>query len=366
MSRRKRNWQAKKAFDARALARVLTMPEEAFAGRYGMETVRVPKSKWRDAGDFYAFRDNGSDILAVAHLDTVVDHSQRKAEFYVTDNGLAVVSGALDDRLGAYAILELLPKLGVTHDVLLTTGEESGQSTASYFDTAKDYKWVIEFDRMGTDVVMYQYDDEGAREAVRAAGAVPGKGSFSDIAYLDDLGVKCFNWGIGYRGNYHSVDGYAYLNDTFAMVEKYRKFRALHGDTAMPHVPEPVKGYSGGYRGLLADEFDDKQCWWCSQYTVDLVTGYCTNPACTACQDCGEFEVSCMCWLPAEARTRETREHLLAIAAAEDANASALSEYDRGDGETADDLEREPECRHLNYTTCGCNNGLQEPTANVA
>ena len=317
MSRRKRNWQVKKAFDARRLSQLLTMPEEAFAGRYGMETVKVPKSRWRDAGDFYAFKDNGSDILAVAHLDTVVEHARRKAEFYMTGNGLAVVSGALDDRLGAYAILELLPRLGVTHDVLLTTGEESGQSTASYFETAKEYKWVIEFDRgiVGSqpDVVMYQYDDESAREAVRAAGAVPGRGSFSDIAYLEDLGVKCFNWGIGYQGNYHSVDGYAYLNDTFAMVEKYRKFRALHGDTVMPHVPEPVKDYSGGYSSLFLNEFDDKKCWWCSAYAVDLTTGYCTE--CTVCQDCGEFEVSCMCWLPAEARTRETREHLLAIAA---------------------------------------------------
>ena len=44
-----------------------------------------------------------------------------------------VHSGALDDRLGAYIILDLLPKLGINVDVLLTVGEEQGRSTANFF-----------------------------------------------------------------------------------------------------------------------------------------------------------------------------------------------------------------------------------------
>ena len=249
--------RVRRQFDADALAHVCTLPEEDFGTEFDLEEVRVEPSRWSDGDRFY-FRDNGSDVLAVAHLDTVVSPYQRTAYFTETDSGLVVHSGALDDRLGAYTILDLLPGLGITYDILLTTGEESGCSTAQHFTPAKDYDWMIEFDRGGTDVVMYEYDDSEVREMVRASGAPVGNGIFSDICYLDHLGIKGFNWGIGYR-DYHSTRGYAYLEDTFQMVAYYLRFHDQNLGTAMPHFPSSNRRSRYWYEDVDQDweRFDD-------------------------------------------------------------------------------------------------------------
>ena len=232
MSRNKNSLtrQVRRAYRQDELARVLTLPEADFGRAWAMETTEVAQRGWKaPAGtpnDFYHFKDNGARVLAVAHLDTVVKPDRRTPHFYGTKDGPAVTCGSLDDRLGAYVILQLLPRLGLATDVLLTVGEESCSSTAAFFTTEKTYDHVIEFDRGGTDVVMYDYDDAATRRLVRASGAPVGQGSFTDICMLEQLRVKAFNWGVGYRGNYHSEAGYAVLTDTFMMVAKYLRFHA--------------------------------------------------------------------------------------------------------------------------------------------
>lgn len=283
--------EIRRAYSQDELARMCVLPERELGGAFKMETVQTePKYRYyRDDPEdfFYHFRDNGSSVLAVAHLDTVVAPKRRRTRFSGTSQGPLIVSGALDDRLGAYVILNLLPKLGVTCDWLLTTGEESGQSTAESFQPAKDYDWLIEFDRAGTDVVMYQYEDEPTCEVVRAAGAEVGIGSFSDIAFLEHLDVKAFNWGVGYRGNYHSEKGYAFLNDTFAMVAKYLKFAEQNKGITMAHQP----GFSR-HDDVL---FDCDFCY--ARDAVDSVSWYCT--ICKTCQDCGQTEdEGCLCYAP--------------------------------------------------------------------
>jgi Peptidase family M28 len=184
---------------------------------------------------FYWYQDNGSDILAVAHLDTV--QGDRSCQVIETAAGPLAVSGALDDRLGAYVILELLPLLGVTCDWLLTTDEEMGATTAREFAEdfeGKDYNWIIEFDRGGTDVVMYQYETHEYCKLVEASGARVGIGSYSDISELDYLGCAAFNWGVGYQ-DYHSPRSHAWLNDTFKMVARFLRFYDANATTWLPH-----------------------------------------------------------------------------------------------------------------------------------
>lgn len=312
MSRNSLTRQVRRAYRQDKLARVCTMPERDFGRAFGMETTEVPtgRNNWyRRADDqpenYYHFRDNGSSVLAVAHLDTVVQPGRRAPHFRGSRNDPYIRSGALDDRLGAYVILDLLPRLGVTCDWLLTTGEESGQSTAEHFKPAKDYDWAIEFDRMGTDVVMYQYEDRASRALVEASGAKMGHGSFSDIAYLEHLGVKAFNWGVGYRGNYHSEAGYAYLNDTFASVARYLRFSEQNAGTPMPHDADDL------YADDRYDCYDE--CYSCGEKrVVDSATGYCTF--CGACQDCGATDPNvaeewgdpdadvCQCYTPRSAQ----------------------------------------------------------------
>jgi hypothetical protein len=305
--------KVRRAYSQSRLTRICTLPETEFGRAFGMQTVQVEqkyksyRSKYyaEPAEDYYHFRDNGSRVLAVAHLDTVMPGNRRTPHFSKTVNGPLIRSGALDDRLGAYVILDLLPKLGVTCDWLLTVGEESGASTAEHFTPGKEYDHVIEFDRGGTDVVMYQYEDAASRAAVEAAGAVMGHGSFSDIASLEQLGVKAFNWGVGYRGNYHSEAGYAHLNDTFGMVAKYLRFSEQNAGITMPH--------DGSYYDD-DDRYDsygeiNEDCRSCGEKrTVDLGTGYCEH--CGACRDCGDTDPDvaadwddpdvdvCQCWTP--------------------------------------------------------------------
>ena len=322
--------KVRRAYSRNTLSRVLTLPERKFGRAYGMQTVQVEQDRWwgrqdSQPEDYYHFRDNGANVLAVAHLDTVVRPAGRKPRFHATASGPAVVSGALDDRLGAYVILHLLPAMGVTCDWLLTVGEESGQSTAEQFKPAKDYEHVIEFDRMGTDVVMYQYEDRASERLIEAAGAVMGHGSFSDIAYLEHLGVKAFNWGVGYRGDYHSERGYAFLNDTFAMVAKYARFHEQNAGLAMPHEPDV-------YDAESADGDRYLECSWCgAKDAVSCITWYCD--ACGCCQDCGATDPDiaaewndpeadiCQCYLP-----KHIRDEVAELDARDDArNTGALT-----------------------------------------
>lgn len=246
-----------KAFDRDALKRVCEMHETDFEETYGLVKYEIPEfdaeyeRRYSYSGevpaDFYLHLDRGSDILAVAHLDTVMDHADRTATIVDTADGPLVLSGALDDRLGAYIILELLPKLGLEFDILLTVGEEAGNSTAQYFDTEKAYNWMIEFDRGGTDVVLYQYEDSETRSLVADSGARVGVGAFSDISYLEHLEIKGFNWGVGYR-DYHGPRSHAWLNDTFMMVGHFLKFYDANGNEYLPHEKKRSY-YTGGRRG---------------------------------------------------------------------------------------------------------------------
>lgn len=182
---------------------------------------------------FFYYKDNGSDILAIAHLDTVQD--DRTCNVVDSSAGLLALSGGLDDRLGAYVILEMLPKLGIVCDWLLTTDEEIGQSTAEEFwPEHKAYNWMFQFDRGGTDVVMYEYETPELAEAVEACGARIGEGSFSDICLLDHLGCAGFNWGVGYE-DYHSARSHAWLEDTFRMVARFVKFYKKNRDEWFPY-----------------------------------------------------------------------------------------------------------------------------------
>jgi hypothetical protein len=226
---------------------------------------------WARDERFYWYKDNGADVLAVAHLDHVQDDGT--AQVIDTAAGPLVVSGALDDRLGAYVILDLLPKLDVKVDWLLTTGEESGASTAREFaedwdaqgDDAKEWNWIIEFDRGGTDVVMYQYETPELVDLVRDAGAQVGMGSYSDIAVLDDLGVAAFNWGVGYE-DYHSPRSHAWLNDTFKMVARFVRFYQANADRYLAHEGGGWGRYDDVGFEMEADcghmvDFDDDTCY---------------------------------------------------------------------------------------------------------
>lgn len=241
-SQRRLRRHARRAFQSAALSRFCLGDTDRDFDDLGQRIDIAPGHwstgkyrRWNDP-EFYVYQDNGADILGVAHLDAV-QHG-RHCAIYESRFGKIVKSPALDDRLGAYVICSLLPALGVKTDWLLTTGEESGNSSAQHFRPGKSYNWIYSFDRMGTDVVMYDYETRENCDRVESVGAEVGLGSFSDIAFLDHLGVAGFNWGVGYQ-DYHSKRAWAPLEDTFASVARFVRFHECFGTERIEHIVKP-------------------------------------------------------------------------------------------------------------------------------
>jgi len=191
--------------------------------------------------DKYAFQDNGSDILAVAHCDVAarVEKEKHFAIAQLTYDAL-VYSTALDDRLGVFTILEVLPMLGINVDVLLTKDEEIGKSTAEKFVTDKKYNWMVEFDRRGTDVVTYKYRETVWKDVLKDYFRAVGYGSFSDICELEHLECCGVNVGVGYHDEHTS---FCYMS-----VVEYReqlcRFMAFHKDCKRCLYPHEEMKYT--------------------------------------------------------------------------------------------------------------------------
>lgn len=226
----------------------------------------IPKTyQTADEQSFYLFKDNNARILAVVHLDTVVSTDtnwtfQQAVLGHNNNKRHLLWNAQLDDRLGAYILMDLLPKYLGQHayDILLTTDEESSNSTAEDFvlPAGKDYNWIFQFDRRGTGAVLYGYEDKAWRETVDAFLPVE-TGSFSDICKLYDLGVKGLNVGTGYHAEHQELC-YMNVDETIDQVTKFIHFYNLHKNTKFPHDPHSSFG-SGRWGGGGA--WDDDQ-WW--------------------------------------------------------------------------------------------------------
>ncbi len=177
----------------------------------------------------YFYQDNGADVLAVAHLDTV--QNNRHFGSVKGDSG-RIYNCQLDDRLGAWLILDLFPSMGLNMDVLLTTGEEHGQSTAQAFTTDKSYNWIAEFDRSGTDVVTYDLDSQIWLDCIGEKTPI-GWGSYSDIAELEHLACCAANWGVGYYRN-HDRESHFIVSELSDTVDKFEKFYHDYFDQQFP------------------------------------------------------------------------------------------------------------------------------------
>ena len=162
------------------------------------------------------FVDRKSDLLFVAHLDTVQE--PKISELQKTDNGTILKGAGFDDRLGCYAAYRLSKQLNA--DLLLTDNEEKGQSTAQHH-ICKPYNWVAEFDRAGDDVVTY---DCGSKKFIKAIKKhwKEGWGSFSDICQLKTKAC-CLNVGIGYE-QAHSENSTVNLDVYIGQIEKFKLF----------------------------------------------------------------------------------------------------------------------------------------------
>lgn len=240
--------KVKEAFDMDALAAVCMAPEVEL-GKYGTAYHEDGgKSKFA-----FFYQDNQSDILAIAHMDSVQkDRDFGYAKF--VSGKEKIYSPQLDDRLGVYVITELLPRLGIKTDILLTTDEESGRSTGGMFvpDPEKKYRWMFEFDRTGDDVVMYQYKTEEAFKKLVECGFKTAYGSASDISKMEDLGCLGFNFGVGYQ-DYHSKDAWFEPSVLYSQVAKFMKFHHKYQSEHMVYDKTAKKSITTYYSESQGD-----------------------------------------------------------------------------------------------------------------
>lgn len=188
----------------------------------------------------YTLIDNGSSVLGVAHIDTV--QSSRKFQVFKK----TIQSPRLDDRLGVYTLLDLLPSMGIKLDVLLCEDEEIGQSTAQYFTTEKEYNWIVEFDRGGDDVVQYQFETNESIELLESYGFTVGYGSYTDICELDELGIMAFNVGVGYEKP-HSLYAFMRIKEYESQIQKFVEFYLQNKDTRIAFDLEDSIAYKPIY-----------------------------------------------------------------------------------------------------------------------
>jgi hypothetical protein len=123
-------------------------------------------------------------------------------------------------------------------DILLTDGEEKGQSTAKYFKPpeGKEYNWMFQFDRMGSGAVLYKYSGPDIRTALAIVGLDVFTGSYSDICELGHLECKGVNFGTAYH-DYHSMEAYVDRNELLIQIGKFVEFYKMYKDTKFSHTP---------------------------------------------------------------------------------------------------------------------------------
>jgi len=202
-------------------------------------------------GAQHVFLDNGAHILTVVHADTVQKFQGLTA---TAINGIEnIFCSTLDDRLGIYTALEILPQLGILTDILITENEEKAASTAKDFIPEKNYNWILGLDRSGKDVVTYDYD--WPINTLKSFFKV-NYGTFSDICCLDHLECLGFNLGIGYHDE-HSSRAYMIVPEYLENLRRLTDFYTKNSEIRYQHIPSP---YTGTWDWNWDREYWCKEC----------------------------------------------------------------------------------------------------------
>ena len=173
--------------------------------------------------DRYGYIDNKSNILCVVHADTVFNTKL----FYAAEN--KVYSPSLDDRLGLYLALDYFPHINIDMDILITENEESGNSTAQYFNPHKQYNWIVGLDRQGTGCVLYDYEYQAKWKSAIESFFEIEQGTYSDISRLYHLKACGLNLGIGYK-HQHTQNCNVLLDDLYYQLYLFKAFYQEHKD----------------------------------------------------------------------------------------------------------------------------------------
>lgn len=235
-----------------ALRKICSMGPKAIASKYGLTYYPT-----EDGG--YYYKDNGAEVLAVAHLDSVLPFTHFDVARLRPDT--LIFAPNLDDRLGAYLILDLLLQVkDIKYDILLTLNEENGASTAAHFvpPVEKQYSWMFMFDRVGTGCTVYNYRGTDWELALDDAGFSVHKGSYSCITELGFLECKGVNFGAGYHDN-HSPYAMASRMEILQQVRHFMLFWEANFNIWYPYEKPDYKGYYSKYDTKAKDGLGKKE-----------------------------------------------------------------------------------------------------------
>jgi hypothetical protein len=284
-------------------------------------------------------RDNAT-VLAVAHCDSVANVRTQFGIVELVEETL-VFSPQLDDRLGVFTILDMLPALGIDVDILLTDNEESGASTAKDFTTTKKYNWMVEFDRRGENAVCYQYKD--MHKLAEPFFDVQ-YGSVSDISLMSSLGVLGINVGVGYESE-HTNRCLCVLEVYLRQIARFVAFYKTYADQHLAYKPEVITPFMGfhnacGAQGWGAQGWGAQGYEYGRGYAYDAMGMY-YDP--TEAADPADTPI-----VPATPATPATPTQTPGAALLKQFHGSAFGGGDKGRGAGTDiSLDRCPDCGML-------------------
>ena len=205
--------------------------------------------------------DRGSNILGVAHIDSVQKYHGTK----ITRD--KIYSSTVDDRIGVYMMLYGLPALGIHCDVLLTDHEEVGGSTAQFYYPERAYKWMFQFDRADADVVCYQYETPKIKGALQECGFKVSDGIFSDISCMEFMGICGFNVGCGMH-DYHEKNAYVEINELVYQASLFRYFWTFYGGTRFDWDPTEIEDNDWFWMDDMPadDDLSHQMCEFCGAW----------------------------------------------------------------------------------------------------
>jgi hypothetical protein len=228
------------------------------------------KPNLKDYGTYLYSENENNKVLAVAHMDVASSVNQNLMLRVIKERDTTILMHpALDDRLGIFAILYLFPQYGIHTDILLVTDEEICASSAEDFayECEKQYNWIVELDRAGEDVVMYEYRRNSQLvEDLVSSDFKLGLGSYSDICAMVSLEVSAFNMGIGYH-HQHTDQCCAVLDQLGRQMGRLKEFYDDFKDKPYKHVYSPDQMIL--YR-TLAMEFGEEGKWLTEQEWEEL------------------------------------------------------------------------------------------------
>jgi hypothetical protein len=194
-----------------------------------------------------------------------------------------VYASGLDDRLGVYTVLDLLPSLGVKADILITNHEEICASTARYFGLWDRYNWIAEFDRGGGDAVTYDLTSPEFDDVLTSVGFKLGIGSYSDICESSDELTCAVNIGIGYQ-KAHQLDSYFVPKTYRKNIRRFLKMYESYGHMRFDKYNSTRTQFDwDGNSGLVVESNEHFiECFGCGDFKWCEQTN--AGPMCEDCR----------------------------------------------------------------------------------